>query len=104
MSELRGFQRRALRGLAHGLEPIVHLGREGLSDSLLESLDEALLAHELIKVRFVVHKEERRELAAEMAERCGAELAGVVGHVAILYRPHPEPEKRRIVVPTREET
>ena len=63
---------------------------------------EALAAHELIKVRFVDDKERRRELAAELAEAVEAGLAGVVGHVAILYRPHPDAKKRRIELPQRD--
>jgi RNA-binding protein len=100
--ELAGYQRRALRAAAHGLQPLVHVGKDGLADNVLESVREALAAHELIKVRFVDDKERRRELAAELAEAVDAALAGVVGHIAILYRPHPEEAKRRIRVPQRD--
>jgi RNA-binding protein len=101
--ELAGYQRRALRAQAHALEPLVHIGKDGLSEGALAGLDQALSTHELVKVRFVDHKDERKQLASEMAEKVGAALAGVVGHVAILYRPHPEPAKRRIRVPQRED-
>ena len=102
--ELAGYQRKALRGMAHGLEPAVMVGQGGLHDALLASVEQALLAHELIKVRFVDHKDEKKALAATIAERCGAHLAGLVGHVAILYRPHPEAKKRRIRLPRRNES
>ena len=101
MEDLAGYQRRALRAQAHGLQPIVQVGKEGLSESLLGSVREALSAHELIKVRFVDDKERRRELAAELASAVDAALAGVVGHVAILYRPHPDEAKRKIRIPER---
>jgi RNA-binding protein len=100
--ELAGYQRRALRAQAHSLQALCQLGKEGVSESLCRSVDEALAAHELIKVRFVDHKESRKALAAELAEKVGAALAGVVGHVAILYRPHADVAKRRIQVPQRE--
>lgn len=100
--ELAGYQRRALRAAAHGLQPLVHVGKDGLADNVLESVREALTAHELIKVRFVDEKERRRELAAELAAAVDAALAGVVGHIAILYRPHPDEAKRRIRVPQRD--
>lgn len=96
MSDLSGRQRRHLRGLAHDLEPVVHLGKGGLSADLVAQVDRALAAHELIKVRFVAGKEERRALAAELAARTGAALAGLVGHVAILFRRQADPEKRRV--------
>lgn len=99
---LAGYQRKALRAMAHDLDPAVMVGQSGVHDSLIESVEQALLANELIKVRFVDHKDHKKELAPRIAEACGAHLAGMVGHVAILYRPHPEPEKRRIRLPERD--
>lgn len=100
--ELAGYQRRALRAAAHGLQPIAYVGKEGLTENVLAGVRDALAAHELIKVRFVDDKERRRELAAELADAVEAALAGVVGHVAILYRPHPDAKKRRIELPQRD--
>ncbi|RKZ05866.1 ribosome assembly RNA-binding protein YhbY [bacterium] len=100
--ELAGYQRRALRAAAHGLQPVAHVGKDGLADNVLKGVKEALAAHELIKVRFVDQKENRREVAASLAEAVDAALAGVVGHIAILYRPHEDPDKRRVHLPQRE--
>ncbi|MBK8480881.1 MAG: YhbY family RNA-binding protein [Proteobacteria bacterium] len=85
---LRGFQRTFLRGLAHSLQPVVHVGHEGASDAVAEALDEALTAHELIKVR-MRQPADKRELAQHLATSASAQLCGLVGHTAILYRPHP---------------
>jgi len=101
--ELAGYQRRALRAAAHGLQPVVQVGKEGLAGNVLKSVSEALAAHELIKVRFVDQKERRREAAEELAVAVDAALAGVVGHVAILYRPHADPARRRIALPQRDD-
>lgn len=99
--ELQGFQRKYLRGLAHAVKPVVHLGKSGITDTLLRNVVEALESHELIKVRFVEFKDERKQLSAEIADRSSSALVGVVGHNAIFYRPHAEPEQRRIRVPAR---
>lgn len=96
MRPLGSGDRKRLRGLAHALEPIVRVGKRGVTPDLEASLEEALLAHELVKVRFLERKDERKELTEAMARAVGAEVAGLVGHVAILYREHPDPEKRRI--------
>ena len=96
--ELRGFQRKHMRGLAHGLKPLVHVGGAGVSQGVLRALDQALFDHELIKVR-LKEPEDKRAMAAALAEGSGAALCGLVGHTAILYRPHPE--KPRIELPTR---
>lgn len=82
---LAGFQRRHLRGLAHALRPLVQVGEAGLSESVIQALDRALLDHELVKVR--LHRPENKKgTARELARRSGAELCGLVGHTAILYR------------------
>ncbi len=96
---LRGRDRKYLRGLAHSFKPLVQVGRAGLTDALLASLDEALAHHELIKVRFQEHKGEKRALTESMAEKTDADVAGIVGHVAILYRPARDPDRRRIKLP-----
>lgn len=96
---LAGRHKKFLRGQAHGLRPLVHIGRAGVTDAVVESLDEAIGHHELIKVRFLEHKDEKRDLARDLADRLEAELAGMVGHVAILYRPAREPDRRRIQLP-----
>lgn len=93
--ELTGRQRKHLRGVAHAFEPVVHVGGAGVTDSVLAELERALLSHELIKVR-MHDPEDKRALAAELAGRTGAALCGLVGHVAILYRPHPETPRVRL--------
>jgi RNA-binding protein len=99
VSELSSRQRKFLRGLAHDLEPVVHAGKHGLTDELVRQVDRALEAHELIKLRFVAGKDEKAELVEALCARTGAAAAGTIGHVAILYRPHADPEKRKIRLP-----
>jgi RNA-binding protein len=99
-SSLQGFQRRFLRKQAHGLKPVVHVGGAGISPPLLDALEAALVDHELIKVR--LHEpEDKKALARSLAEQSGAELCGLVGHTAILYRANPD--SPRIELPLREE-
>jgi RNA-binding protein len=100
--DLAGYQRRALRAQAHDLQPIAFVGKDGIGEGVVQSVSEALSAHELIKVRFVDLKRERRDAAQELADAVDAAVAGVVGHVAILYRPHPDVARRRIELPTRD--
>jgi RNA-binding protein len=69
-----------------------------VTDAVARGLEEALEAHELVKVRLVGQREERRAMAAEIADRVGASLVGLIGGVAIVYRPHADPEKRKIAL------
>jgi RNA-binding protein len=89
-------QRKELRKLAHHLEPLVWIGKDGLSDDVVGATVEALDSHELIKVKLLALKEERKTVARDLADRADAVLAGVIGHVIILYREHPDEEKRKI--------
>jgi RNA-binding protein len=89
---LSGAQRRYLRGLAHPLRPIVQIGEAGLSENVQKALDEALDAHELVKVR-LRQPEDKKETAKQLAERSAAALCGIVGHTVVLYRPNPDAPK-----------
>lgn len=97
--ELTSAQRKYLRGLAHELDPVVLVGKGGLSDGALENLDAALDSHELVKVKFNDHKDQKKELARQAAERLGASEVGAIGHVVIFYRPSRDEKKRHIDLP-----
>lgn len=99
MLELTGKQRKFLRGQAHALRPIVRIGKHGLSGAVRQQALDAFVSHELIKIKMEAEREERAGLAADLAAGCEAAVAGVIGGVAILYRPHAHPEKRAIKLP-----
>ncbi len=96
MTALSPRQRQKLRGLAHDLKPVVQIGKNGLNESVLVEIDRSLDGHELIKVRFVDFKTRKRELCDAMAEASGAHWVGLIGNVAIFYRPHEDASKRKI--------
>ena len=86
---LSSAERRNLRAQAHHLEPVVHVGHQGVTDPVLKEVKEQLLAHELIKVR--LHEpEDKQGMADALAAGTGATLCGLVGHTAILYKKHPK--------------
>jgi RNA-binding protein len=82
-------QRRHLKGLAQRLEPAVWVGDAGISDAVVRALDEALRHHELVKVR-MRQPEDKKAMAARLAEATDAALVGLVGHTVVLYRAHPD--------------
>ncbi|HMO56294.1 MAG TPA: ribosome assembly RNA-binding protein YhbY [Roseiflexaceae bacterium] len=96
MTTLTNAQRQKLRSLAHHLKPTTHVGKNGLSESVIASVDHELDAHELIKVKFQDFKEERHALADELVAATGSILITIIGNIAILYRQHPDPEKRTV--------
>ena len=60
MSRLSGAQRKHLRGIAHSTKPAVHIGKEGLTDNVIGAIDTAIEAHELIKVKILAERDERK--------------------------------------------
>lgn len=99
MSELRSSQRKWLRGLAHPLEPIVRLGKNGATEGVLSEIDAALDVHELINVQAPIPREEKGDLAVHLEAELNAQVVGRVGHIFILYREQVDPEKRKIHLP-----
>ncbi len=101
MRPLTSAERKQLRGLSHELHALVQVGKGGLSPGLRRQLEQALADHELVKVRFLEgpDKATKQALCEALTAATGAELAGLVGHVAILYRQQPDPEKRRVAMP-----
>ena len=71
--KLSSKQRRTLRARAHELEAVARVGKDGLTPPVIEAVDKALDDHELIKVRFVDHKDERDEIAEEMARQTASQ-------------------------------
>ncbi|MBA3011576.1 MAG: YhbY family RNA-binding protein [Proteobacteria bacterium] len=101
MTPLTGAQRKYLRGLAHKLNPAAFVGQKGLTPSLTDEINMALDAAELIKIKFNDHKEKevKTALIEEITAITQSHLAGMVGHVAILFRRQADPEKQKIKLP-----
>ncbi len=96
---LSAAQRSYLAGLASTKTAILQLGKAGASDAFITQLDTLLTRHELVKLRFVDFKGEKRELSASLAESTGSDLVRVLGNTAIFYKRQSDPEKRQIVLP-----
>lgn len=99
MSALTGFQRKYLRGLAHGVQPAVQVGVRGLEPPVLHTIDQALTARELVKVQLAGERDQRHLLAETISAELAAELVGAIGHMAIFFRPHVTPGRRSIRLP-----
>jgi RNA-binding protein len=99
MEKMKGSSRKYLRSLAHHLKPVVIVGKNGVNAQLIGSVDLALKDHELIKVKFSEFKEAKKEISLEITQATKSDLIGIIGNIVIFYRPHPQPEKRKIKIP-----
>ena len=103
MDELQGFQKKYVKGLAHGMKPLVFVGQKGLSPAVTRAVDESLEKHELIKVKFIEFKEkdQKKDIAESIEKETASKLVGMIGHIAIFYRLQQDPQKRKIMLPER---
>jgi RNA-binding protein len=93
MISLSNRQIREFKAQAQRLKATLKVGKEGLSAQFLAALDHALKHHELVKVKFDDFKEQKQELAPELAVKSGSQLITRVGNVVVLYRPKPAEDK-----------
>lgn len=77
------------------MKATLKIGKEGLSPQFLAALDDALKHHELVKVKFDEFKEQKKELAPQLAEKSNSHLVTRVGNVAVLYRQKAVEEERQ---------
>ncbi|HET7097302.1 MAG TPA: YhbY family RNA-binding protein [Casimicrobiaceae bacterium] len=93
MRTLTSAERRALRAKAHHLQPVVSIGNNGLTRSVLHEIDVNLTAHELVKVRvFNDDRQTRERLFAEVCTELDAAPVQRLGKILMLWRPAPAPD------------
>lgn len=80
-------QRAYLRGLANTMEPIFQVGKGGISEVLIEQLDNAIEARELIKITVLeTAPGSAKELADQIANSTNSEVVQTIGNKITLFR------------------
>jgi len=99
MNNISSSDRSFLRSQAHHLEPVVLIGKNGISDGTVEAVNKALEARELIKIKFREFKDNKQSISDEIAASANCHVVGMIGHTVILFRQNPDPEKQNIRLP-----
>ncbi len=95
-------ERAALRAEAHHLTAAVHIGHHGLTDTVRQTLDDALRTRELVKVQFTKSADtSAKEAANQLAASVHADVVQVIGKTATFYRENPELKHKDGVPPWR---
>lgn len=95
---LNNKQIRSLRAMAHALKPVVLIGGAGLTDNVINEINQALEDHELIKVRVNADdRDDKKDMIEQIARQTEAEHVQTIGHIGIFYRHNPK--KPKIVIP-----
>jgi RNA-binding protein len=85
-------QRSFLRGKAHHLSPVVMIGKEGVSESILKVTDKALEDHELIKIKVPADDQDEFKATSDLLiEQTKAEVVQKIGHLLVMYRKAKKP-------------
>jgi RNA-binding protein len=87
---LNNNQRRKLKGRCHGLSPVVTVADKGLTENVMAEIENALDAHQLIKIKLRGDRDVRRGWLERIADASGAVVVQRIGHVACLFRRNPE--------------
>lgn len=88
---LSGKQRSYLRSQANKLDPIIHIGKDGITQAVIDQVDEALNDHELIKGRVLNNSlVDARSAADRLAEMCKCDIVQVIGNVFVIYKRNEE--------------
>ena len=88
-------QKKYLRGLGHGLKPVVMVAEAGLTKSVLQEFESSIAYHELLKVSVRVgDRATRAKIIETLCAGGSTELVQRIGNIALLYRPNPEKKKR----------
>jgi RNA-binding protein len=79
-------RRKQLRAVAQNLKPLIQIGKNGVNGAAIRNIDRALKDHELVKIKFISHREEKKELANTILQRTGATLIDIRGNTLTIYR------------------
>lgn len=90
--------RSTLRSIATNLKDLVFIGKDGLTDNVINQIEDNLYAHELIKIK--VQKsviEDINEMASDIEEKCDAEVVSIIGSKILLYRYTNKPKFKHLI-------
>lgn len=94
MEPLSAKRRAELRALGNPLKPVILIGKEGVDERVVQSLDEYFQTHELAKVKILQSSAATRQEVMEMlCEKCEAHPVQQIGKTVLLYRPQPDEQK-----------
>ena len=96
--QLKGYQRKFLRSLAHDLNPSAFIGKNDLSDGVYSSIEDAFKNNELIKIK-ILNKDNLDSLVNSIERNCCCNIVGSIGKILIAYKKNIDPEKRKISLP-----
>ena len=94
MNNLSSSKRSYLRSHAHHLEPVALIGKYGVKDGTINTIDKALNSRELINIKFREFKDEKQILSEKVATLTNSAIVEIICHTLIIFRQNPDLEKQ----------
>tara|TARA_B100001250_G_scaffold377197_1_gene366095 strand:+ start:4005 stop:4301 length:297 start_codon:yes stop_codon:yes gene_type:complete len=98
MNKLTSANRKYLRSLAHHIEPVVLIGKNGINNGVINSIEIALNSKELIKIKFRDFKDQKKKLSKDIERDTESNIVGIIGNILILYKKSDDPDKIKIQI------
>ena len=98
--ELRGYQRKYLRSLAHNLKPTVFIGKNNFTSGVLSSIEDSFVNNELIKIK-IFNKDNHDIIINAISSKSDCDIVGSIGKILIAYKKNVDPDKRKIILPNK---
>ena len=99
MKNLNSSQRSYLKSQAHHLEPVIYIGKNGLTDGTIHSINTVLLSKELIKIKFLEFKDNKQKISKKIVTETLSLIVGIIGHNLILFKQNIDPDKQKYQLP-----
>ncbi len=91
--KLTNTQIKFLRGIAHGLNPVVTIGNNGMSESLMKELESSLEHHEILKIKIMVgERSDRKKIIEKIIAETHSQLVQSIGKICVIFRANPQTE------------
>jgi len=91
-------QKKYLKALSHHIKPKINIGKDGLTDGVILSINEYIEKKELIKVKFSQNKENKRHTSALICDKVNCELVSIIGNNLIIYKKSSNPKYCQIIL------
>ena len=90
--KLKTKQKRHLKALSHHIKPKINIGKDGLTDGVILSINEYIEKKELIKIKFSQNKENKRDISALICDKANCEQVSIIGNNLIIYKKSSNPK------------
>lgn len=96
--KINTLQLKKLKALSHHLKPSLNIGKDGLSEGVIQSINEILETHELIKIKFHKNKDSKLSISDEIVQSTNSIKVSIIGNTLIIYKKSSNPKYRHIKI------